>query len=317
MRNAFAKEITELAADNEEIVLLAGDIGNRLFNSYKERCPDRFFNCGVAEANMTGVAAGLALCGLRPLTYTITPFVTTRCLEQIRNDICYHSLPVIIVGVGSGLSYAGLGPTHHSCEDIALLRALPEMSVVCPADVVEVKAALQAAIKHDGPLYLRLGKKGEPVVHTKEIDFRIGKAILMSEGNNVCLLSTGNMLPTAIEAAENLNQQGISTGVVSFHTVKPLDRDCLEKSFNSYDLVVTIEEHSLIGGFGSAVAEWLCDGPKRDAELLRIGTSDAFLHESGGQSHARAYYGISAEAITQKVSERHRLLRREPAELFT
>ena len=160
MRNAFATEITALAAADERVVLLAGDIGNRLFDAFKARQPERFFNCGVAEANMTSVAAGMAMCGLRPVTYTITPFVTTRCLEQIRVDLCYHRLPVVIVGVGAGLSYASLGATHHACEDIALLRALPEMEVVCPADPMEVRLALRAALRRDGLSISASARKG-------------------------------------------------------------------------------------------------------------------------------------------------------------
>ena len=165
MRNAFAEAIAEAAATDKRVVLLSGDIGNRLFDAFKDKFPDRFYNCGVAEANMTSMAAGMAMCGLRPFTYTITPFATTRVMEQIRVDICYHNVPVAIVGTGSGLSYASLGPTHHSCEDVAFLRALPNMTVICPADAAEVRRAVAAVLEIAGPVYLRLGKKGEPTVH--------------------------------------------------------------------------------------------------------------------------------------------------------
>ena len=158
MRNAFAQEITALAAEDKRIVLLSGDIGNRLFDPYKKQFPDRFYNCGVAEANMTSVAAGMALSGLRPVTYTIAAFNTVRCLEQIRVDVCYQGLPVVIVGVGGGLSYAALNATHHALEDVAFLRILPNMTVICPGDAWEVRAAVRAAIKHNGPVYVRLGK---------------------------------------------------------------------------------------------------------------------------------------------------------------
>ena len=178
MRNAFADELTKLGNDDPRVVMLSGDIGNRLFDKFKDEHPTRFFNCGVAEANMMGVAAGMGMNGLKPVAYTITPFVTTRCLEQIRTDVCYHDAPVTIVSVGGGLSYAGLGPTHHSCEDIAFLRALPNMVVVCPGDAFEVRAALRASLKQDRPVYIRIGKKGEPVVHSGPVaDFAIGKAI--------------------------------------------------------------------------------------------------------------------------------------------
>src|SRR5262245_53489292 len=195
MRNAFAKEITAIARQDPRVVLLSGDIGNRLFDDYKANCGARFLNCGVAEANMIGMAAGMAACGLRPVTYTITPFTTTRCLEQIRVDLCYQNLPVVVVGVGAGLSYASLGATHHSCEDIALLRSLPNMTVVCPGDAWEVRAALRKAINHDGPVYLRLGKKGEPLVHDEMPDLELGRGIVLREGCDACLVSTGNLLP--------------------------------------------------------------------------------------------------------------------------
>src|SRR5262245_50146263 len=167
MRNAFADELTKLGRADDRVVMLSGDIGNRLFDKFKDACPDRFYNCGVAEANMMGVAAGMALSGLRPVAYTITPFITTRCLEQIRVDVCYHNVPVTIVAVGAGMAYASLGPTHHACEDISLLRSLPNMKVVCPADAHEVRAAMRAAMHQDGPVYIRLGKKGEPNVHAQ------------------------------------------------------------------------------------------------------------------------------------------------------
>lgn len=307
MRNAFASEITALAKEDPRVVFCSGDIGNRLFDKFKEGAPDRFFNCGVAEANMISVAAGMASCGLRPIVYTITPFVTTRCLEQIRVDVCYHNLPVIIVGVGSGLSYASLGPTHHSCEDIAFLRALPGMTVTCPADSMEVRAILRAALKQDHPVYIRLGKKGEPVIHKDVPALTLGKALVLREGSDVCVMTTGNMLPVGVEAVEKLVQSGGNPQLVSFHTVKPLDRELLRDVFARFHTVVTVEEHSLIGGFGSAVAEWLVDQPQQKARLCRIGASDEFFHEAGEQEYAREKLGLTAEHILQEIRKRSAL----------
>lgn len=313
MRNAFADEVTKLAERDERIVLLAGDIGNRLFDTYQERCPGRFFNCGVAEANMTGVAAGLGLCGMRPITYTIAPFATTRCLEQIRVDLCYHHVPAIVAAVGAGLSYASLGATHHACEDIAFLRALPGMSVVCPADSHEVRGALRAALAQDGPVYLRLGKKGEPEIHDEvPAAFEIGRAITIRPGSEMCVLSTGNTMPLALQAATGLEDRGVSTRVVSFHTVKPLDEQLLTEAFANYAVVVTIEEHGLIGGFGSAVAEWLADHSPGAARLLRIGTVDRFMHEAGNQAHARSWYGLTAESIVERALAAYRSVDSRP-----
>lgn len=303
MRNAFARQLVEVAAADDRIVLLSGDIGNRLFDPFKQRFPTRFFNCGVAEANMMGMAAGLAMCGLRPIVYTITPFVTTRCLEQIRVDVCYHRQPVVIVGVGGGLSYASLGATHHSCEDIALLRALPEMCVVCPADRTETALALSAAVACDGPVYLRLGKKNEPDVHASPPNFEIGKALPLRSGKDVALLAAGNITPVAIAAAERLRGEQHESAVYSFHTVKPLDTTLLEQLFSSCRVVATVEEHSVMGGLGGAVAEWYAD---RDpsaapARLVRIGTPDRFLHATGDQAFARTQCGLTEEAIAARI----------------
>ncbi len=303
MRNAFVAELLARATEGDPVVLLSGDIGNRLFDEFKARFPMQFYNCGVAEANMMSVAAGMAFCGLRPITYTIAPFTTTRCLEQIRVDVCYHDLPVIIAGVGAGLSYAANGPTHQSCEDIAILRSLPNMTVVCPGDPIEVRLALRAAARHPGPVYLRMGKKGEPAVHEREPEFVLGKSITIREGQDVCLLATGNLVPMAAETGRELHAAGLSARVVSYHTVKPLDEAMLSEAFDRYPLVVTIEEHSLLGGLGGAVAEWLADRPATSGRLLRIGTGDFFIHEAGGQGYARARHGLTAEMIGRRVRE--------------
>ncbi len=303
MRNAFADELLRLAGKNDRLVMLSGDIGNRLFDEFKRCHGARFFNCGVAEANMVGVAAGMAMCGLRPVAYTITPFITARCLEQIRIDVCYHDVPVVLVGVGGGLSYAGLGATHHACDDVALLRVLPGMTILCPGDPVEVRLALRAAIAIDGPVYLRLGKKGEPVVHRTPPDFHVGRAITLSEGRDVALLSTGIVLPRVVEAAERLRAEGLTVRVVSFPTVKPLDEELLWEAFLHCGIVCTVEEHSLIGGFGAAVAEWRSDRQSVPGVLLRIGTPDEFLHESGSEAHARASVGLDVGSIVSRVLE--------------
>lgn len=301
MRNAFASEISALAAADARVTLLVGDIGNKLFDQFKANCPDRFINCGVAEANMVSVAAGMALSGLRPVTYTIAQFMTTRCLEQIRIDLCYQNLPVVIVGVGAGLSYASLNATHHACEDIAFLRVLPNLTVVCPGDPLEVRLALREALRAEGPVYIRLGKKGEPNVHAVAPDFGLGRGILVAEGTDVMLLSTGTMLPVAVDAARMLGARGISAATVSLHTVKPLDSQLLCDAFAKYAVVVTIEEHSIHGGLGGSVAEWLSDQPTASARLLRIGTSDSYLYAAGEQEFAREKYGLTAEQIASRV----------------
>jgi transketolase len=301
MRQAFAEEILAAADADQTIALLSGDIGNRMFDTFKQRHAERFFNCGVAEANMTGLAAGLAMSGLRPVTYTIAAFATVRCLEQIRVDLCYHDLPVTIVGVGGGLGYANLGYTHHATEDIALLRALPNMVVLCPGDPSEVKGAMRAALRHDGPVYIRLGKKGERQVHPGVPEFQIGKALELGTGDDVCLLAVGTTLAACQDAAAALSERNIGVRLFSFPSVKPLDEELLDEVFGRYRLVVLAEEHSLIGGAGSAVAEWLVDGPARSARLLRIGLADAVFGAAGSPEYARECLGLTGQAIAQRV----------------
>lgn len=301
MRNAFADEVTALAKHDPKIVLLCGDIGNRLFDKFKAAHPDRFFNVGVAEADMIGIAAGMALTGLRPVVYTIASFAIYRCFEQIRVDLCYHRANVVIVGVGAGLGYAANGPTHHSCEDLAVLRALPNMTILCPADAWEVRSLLAVAVGHSDPVYLRIGKKGEPLVHQERPKLAIGDTLELRSGSDVALLTTGTIVPEVLQAADALAHLGLSAAVIHLPTVKPLPIERLRAVFAQYKLVVTIEEHSRIGGCGAAVAEWLADEPQPPTRLLRLGTPDTFLHEAGEQEHARAAWGLTPNALAQTV----------------
>ncbi len=302
MRNQFAQTMTELASVDQRLVLLSGDIGNRLFNPYKEIAPERFYNCGIAEANMITMAAGMAFSGLRPVAYTITPFITTRCLEQIKVDICYHNLPVILVGTGSGLSYAELGATHHSCEDIAIMRSMPNMSIVCAADRTEVRLALMAAMEHDGPVYLRIGKKNEIDIHQLDPDFSIGRGITLTQGTDLCILATGNMVSDALKSNSLLKKHNITAKVVDLHTVKPLDNDLLMNIFKNFSLVVTLEEHNVMGGLGSAIAEWYVDNCSHYVKILRLGIPDQFINQVTSQQHAREKFHLTPEAIVKRIS---------------
>jgi transketolase len=304
MRNAFAKEVTRLAGVDPSVVLLSGDIGNRLFDEFKSRFPTRFYNCGVAEANMMSMAAGMASCGLRPVVYTITPFLTYRCMEQIRDDVCYHHQRVVIVGTGAGLSYASLGTTHHSCEEMGMLRLLPELAVLAPADPAEVRMTMAAALRHDGPVYIRIGKKGEPAVHEQTPAWEIGDAIPLRAGGEAAILCAGTLLQECLHAADLLAEQGCATAVWSFPTVKPLNTSLLNDVFCTRKVVATVEEHSVLGGLGGSVAEWLADQSGPRARLLRIGTPDAFLHRNGEQDHARALLGLTPVDIAARIRER-------------
>lgn len=303
MRNAFADEITRLAAEREDLVLLSGDIGNRLFDRFKGVAPGRFFNCGVAEANMVGVAAGMASCGLRPVCYTIASFLTYRVIEQIRLDLGYHAQRVVLVGTGAGLSYASLGATHHSVEDMGMLRLIPGLAVLAPGDAHELRAALRAALDHDGPVYMRIGKKGEPLVHGSAPDFRIGRALRVREGAGAWILALGNTLPLAVQAADELAARGVACGVASMGSLKPLDTAFLAEVFASSAAVATVEEHSVLGGLGTAVSEWIAQNAPVRARLLKFGTPDAFLHETSHQKSARERAGLTAGAIAARVEE--------------
>jgi transketolase len=302
MRNAFADEVTNLARVNDRIILLSGDIGNRLFDRFKSIDKNRFFNCGVAEANMMGMASGLAMSGLRPVIYTITPFTTTRCFEQVRVDVCYHNAPVVIIGTGAGLSYAELGPTHHSLEDMAIFRTLPGMKVIAPCDSAELRVSLQEALKQNNPVYIRIGKKGEPNIYERPPSLQIGKASILRKGTDVTLLGAGTIMSEVIKAADILKMQNISAEVVSFHTIKPLDTDYLRNASSRFKLMAVIEEHGLIGGLGSAVAEWRAS-QNIVCPQINFGTPDEFMHEVGSQHYARRKYGLNSENIAEKIME--------------
>ena len=301
MRNAFADEITKIGREDERVVLLAGDIGNKLFDKFKDNAKARFFNCGVAEANMMSVAAGMALCGLRPVVYTITPFTTTRCLEQIRVGACYHSAPVTIVGTGPGLSYADLGPTHHSLEDLAILRTLPGMTVLAPCDELELRLLLRAVFRQDGPVYMRIGKKGEPRIHPSPPAIKIGRAVTVREGKHACLIAAGTIMAEAVMAASILEKSGINIHVVSCHTIKPLDDHMLDDVFRAFPLVAVVEEHGRIGGLAGSIAEWRVRQTGMNTTMISFGADDVFMHEIGSQDYARRRYGLDGKHMAERI----------------
>ena len=296
MRAAFADTLTELAKKRKDLFVITNDLGYSVLEPFIEKYPEKYLNVGIAEQNMIGVAAGLALSGFTPIIFSIIPFAIMRCFEQVRDDICYHNLNIKIVGVGSGLAYGSLGPTHHSIEDISLMRALPNMTVICPGDPVETTLATSAMLTHKGPVYLRIHKKGDPVVHLKKPEFSIGEAITLTSGKTVGILTTGNMLPTSVAVAKRLNEEGISTGLIQFHTIKPLDVQSIRHAAKSYSALFTVEEHSIIGGLGSAVSEVLAEKSTK-ATFNRIGISDRFTKEVGSQEYLRKVNHLSIEDI--------------------
>ena len=302
MRAAFNRSLMESAKGDERIHLLVGDVGYSLVEPFARAFPDRFVNVGVAEQNMIGIATGLALCGKVVFVYSLANFPTLRCVEQIRNDVCYHNANVKIVASGGGFSYGALGVTHHVTEDIGILRVLPNMTLIAPGDPVESASATRAIAKCPSPCYLRLAKTGDPVVHSTTPDFRIGKAVTVRNGGDVTLISTGGILWNAVTAAEQLSRFGIQCRVLSMHTIKPLDADAVMTAASDTGAVITIEEHNIIGGLGSAVSEVLAERRNSDVLFKRICIDDRFCSEVGGQAYLQKAYSLSVEGIVSTVS---------------
>jgi transketolase len=298
MRDAFLKKITELASTDKDVVLLTADLGFGVFEKFEASFPGQYFNVGVSEQNMTGLAAGLALEGKKVITYSIGNFPTLRCLEQIRNDGCYHDLNITIVASGGGFSYGPLGMSHHATEDIAILRALPAMRVVVPGTVWEAGEATEALIKYDGVGYLRLDKT---VFEGDSAPFSLGGSIKYKEGSDVTLLTTGGILRDVVEAAQLLQLQGVNASVVSMHSIKPIDKDAIIIAAKETGSIVTVEEHNINGGLGSAVAEVCMDNGVVPKAFLRIALEDRYSSIVGSQDYLKAHYGMDATSIFEKV----------------
>jgi transketolase len=302
MRDEFVKALTEIAVKEKNTVLITGDLGFGVLTKFSEQFPKQFLNAGVAEQNMTGLAVGMALEGKVVYTYSIANFPTLRCLEQIRNDACYHKANVKIVAIGGGFSYGSLGISHHATEDLAVLRSMPNITVVAPGDTVEAAAATLAVYETPGTCYLRLGRGGEPEIHEGKIDFKIGKAICLYEGDDVVFISTGGILKNAYVAREKLITSGLNVGLYSMHTLKPLDSELIERVARTAKLIVTIEEHSTIGGLGGAVAEVLAQMPSPRAKLKMVGLQAGFSSIVGDQEYLRNAYGLSVDSIIKVVA---------------
>ncbi len=301
MRNTFVKTLIDVAKNDKNIELLTGDLGFGVLKPYWEALPDQFTNAGIAEQNMTTVAAGMALEGKTVFTYSIGNFPTVRCLEQIRNDCAYHNANVKIVCVGGGFVYGSLGMSHHATEDIALLRALPNVVVMAPGDAMEAECATRAIAQYPGTCYLRLGRGGEKRIHDRIDNFEIGKALKVHDGEKVALLSTGAIYEEVQGAYESLLEKGYQPIVYTFPTIKPLDKDVVEQLASQCDLIVTCEEHNIVGGFGSAVAEVMAESGAKKARLLRVGLHDQYSAIVGDQNYLRDYYGMSARKIVERI----------------
>ncbi len=307
MRNAFIQSLTAIAEKNKNVTLLTGDLGYTVFEDFKEKFPSQFFNMGVAEANMIGVASGMAMSGLVPIVYSIATFASMRGYEQIRTDVCLHNANVKIIGTGAGLSYGHAGSTHHSQEDIGILRVLPNITIVCPSDPTQTRVITEHIIDNKGPVYMRLGKRGEPVIYKSLKRFKLGKGIVLREGKAIALIATGNQVHNALLTADLLAKKGHQITVVDMHTIKPIDEKLIKQLVQSHQCVFTLEEHSIIGGLGSAVAEVIAEGNRASiAGFHRIGISDTFFTNVGSHEYLREIAGLTPKQISKTIYQQYK-----------
>lgn len=302
MRKEFFQTLLEMARDDERLFLIVGDVGYSFVEPFIREFPERYLNVGVAEQNMIGISSGLSLCGRVVFCYSICNFPTLRCVEQIRNDVCYNDCDVKIVSTGGGLGYGALGFTHHLTEDMAMMRALPNMTVIAPGDPIEAVFAARSAYRTPGPFYIRLASGGDEIVHSLSAHLRIGKAVTVREGNDITLISTGGMLYNALHAADLLGKDGISARVLSMHTVKPIDACLILLAARETKAIVSLEEHGPIGGLSSAIAEVLAAAKERGL-LLRICVERPFLKQVGSQEYLQRLHGLTAETIYARLKE--------------
>lgn len=305
MRDTFVKTLLEIAKKDKNVYIVTGDLGFGVLKPFWEELPDQIINAGIAEQNMTSIAAGLALQGKIVYTYSIGNFPTLRCIEQIRNDCAYHDANVKVVCVGGGFVYGSLGMSHHATEDIAMMRALPNVTVVAPGDLVEAACATKAIYETLGTCYLRLGRGGEKQIHDSIDNFEIGKAIKIQDGEKIAIFSTGAIFDEVDEACKVLSKEGIVPAVYTFPTVKPIDKEVILECASQYNTIITVEEHNLSGGFGSAVAEVLAEQDSKKAKLVRIALDDRYSCIVGSQKYLRQQYSIDSKAIIEKVKENY------------
>lgn len=301
MRTAYLKALLELAEKDKNVYALISDNGAIVYDDYRARFPEQYLNLGISEANMLGMAAGMSSRGKIPFAYTIGAFLAYRAFEFIRNDICIQNMNVKIVGTGAGEVYSALGPTHHTTEDLGALRTLTNLTIITPASPSEVYRATIAAYKHKGPVYLRLGTNREEEIYSEDVGFEIGRAIRLREGKDVAIIGSGNILKDALSAADELGSKGISARVINIHTIKPLDRAEIINAIDEIGAIITIEDHNITGGVGSAVAEVIAEYGK-GGRLKRIGLTD-FSHGYGTWTEVKEHNGVGINRVIESVME--------------
>lgn len=301
MRVGIINEVYNLMKKDQNIYFLTGDLGYTAVEQIEQDFPKRFINVGIAEQNMVGIAAGLALSGKKVYIYSIISFLLMRCFEQIRYDLCFHDLDVTLLGIGGGLSYGYLSGTHFALEDIALMKVLPNMSIFSPADEVEGRLGIKALHSYRHPLYVRIGKRQEPMIYSKPYRFHFGKGVVLRRGKDACIFATGPIIDEVIKAVDSIRQEeGIHITVVNIHTLKPLDQELVMEVSSKKKVVFSVEEHSRIGGLGSTIAE-LFSGKMNPPRLVRIGTPDTFIKELGSQDYLRKKLGLSTHGIISSI----------------
>lgn len=300
MRKAFFQVLGEVVATHGDIYLLTGDLGFGLFDSFRAKYPDKFYDIGVAESNMIGIAAGLSLSGKNVYCYSIIPFLVMRAYEHIRLDIAYNNLSVKLVGVGGGFTYGLEGFTHFGLEDLALMRALPNMTVVVPADPIEARQLAKISCEYPSPLYIRLGRTGDPTIHDGTCNFEVGKGMILSEGRDVAIFAIGNMVFEAKQAVDILRKKGITATLINMHTVKPLDVELVKQCASAYDVIFSIEEHSAVGGLGSALADVLCENAYKGV-FKKMSIPEKLNDFIGDGNYLRDKYGLSSKKIASRI----------------
>ena len=303
MRAVFNKTLLEIAKNDPRIHMILADIGYGEIEPFRDTFPERYYNVGVAEQNMTGVACGVAMEGNIAITYSIANFPTLRCLEQIRNDVCYHNANVKIVIIGGGMAYGELGISHHSTEDIAIMRSLPNMVVLAPCDPVETAAVTKLMMDYAGPVYLRCGYKGEPVIVDKPFEAKLGGSSLIRDGKDATVFFAGTVGINAVQAVEELAKEGINCRLVSLYSIKPIDREAILKAAKETKGIVVLEEHNICGGVGSAVAEVLMDNGAGNVPFKRVAMPDVNATKVGCQAWMREQYGLGVKDVVNAVKE--------------
>ncbi len=301
MRTAYLDTLYELAKKDKRVYALISDNGAIVYDKYRIDFPEQYLNLGISEANMLGMAAGMASCGKIPFAYTIGAFLAYRAFEFIRNDVCLQKQNVKIVGTGAGEVYSALGPTHHATEDLGGLRSLPNLTIVCPGSPMEVKKATQAAYEWEGPVYLRLGTNREPEIYEKDYGFRLGKGVMLRDGKDISFVGTGSILKDVLLAADLLEQKGVHARVLNIHTLKPIDEEIIQKAVEETGAILTVEDHTIIGGLGSAVAEVVAEYGK-PVKFRRMGLQD-FSAGYGSYAEVKSMNGLGIETIAKAALE--------------